>query len=184
MRRPTSGGDGRGGAGGPGDRGLSDAELRAILDGMSRVMEKAFDQLDDQTRALSKLAAAVAALEAKLDAGAGAGAGADPERVAAVAYQAVRSAVLPALAELAQSVDTFSGKEELLRARLRGLRDRKVAESWWRPHLPAALWVLAALVAVPVVPNALGLTETGCRLMLGTWYDSEGRQDACSFWGH
>jgi hypothetical protein len=171
MKGPTSGGTGgRDGTGSPG-RGLTDAELRAILDGMSQVMEGTLDRLDDQTRALHKLTAAVEALGAKP----GPAATIDLGGVSRVTGEAVRDALKPTLTKLVDVLETMTGAKALLRERMRAMDREEARQGRWR-FQPWAVVVgipLAALLALALtVPRAAAQFSPTCRLTGGTWYDA------------
>ena len=185
MTGRTSGGTGQGnGAGQVGGRrgddsgSLSDGELRGILDAMSQVMEKAFDRLDDQTRALDKLTVAIESLQAKPDS-------ADPQRVAQVTAQGVRDTLLPHLVKIVSAMEELNGGKALLRERLRAMDREEARHGRWRFHpaavvvgIPLALVLLLALA----VPRAVAQTAVTCRATGGTWYEASERYPAaCLF---
>lgn len=173
-------------------RDLTDAELRAILDGMGRVMEKVLNRLDDETRALHRLTAAVEALGSKKADGPARPAPVatiDYGRVARATDEAVRGALGPTLAKLVDALEAMTGAKALrassLKERLRALNRQEGRQAPWRV-LPWAVVVGIPLVLVTVlallVPRAAAQTSLTCEATGGTWYEATERTiAACMF---
>lgn len=182
MRGPISGGSSRGG-GGSSDgsahsgRSLPPAELAAVLDGMAQVMEKAFNRLDDQTRALHKLTATIEALGAKLDDEAGT----DPDRIAAATARSVAQTLVPELHKIVDTMDGLTGGKALLRERWRAFDKEEARQGRWRFQpwavtlgIPLALGLLLAAL----MPAAVAQTPFTCHATGGLWLTPTEREPA------
>ncbi len=192
MSGPASGGTGRGGASGAGGRDngsssapdLSPAELRVLLDGMSQVLERAFDRLDDQTRALDRVAAAMAEVNATLARQAKAEA-ADPQRVAHATAAAVRETIAPLLHKIVDAMEQLNGTKALLRQRMRAFESEEAIYGRWRLYpvtLVAGIPLLLAAVLALAVPRAVAQTSLTCRATGGEWWnETESYPAACLF---
>ncbi len=201
MSGPALEGTGRGGASGAGGRDeaggsapdLSPAELRILLDGMSQVLERAFDRLDDQTRALDKLAAGVTEVNATLarqaKASTSANAGADPQRLAQATAQAttaaVRETIAPLLHKIVDAMEGLGGTKALLRQRLRAFESEEAIYGRWRLYpvtLVAGIPLLLVAVLALTVPRAVAQTPLTCEVTGGTWYEASAEYPAaCMF---